>query len=59
MAKKVVDFNVDIKKCARCGGDHTNRKCYELTNSPTKKYDYWTMCPKLKEPILITFKRKW
>ena len=42
----------DISNCARCGEDHgiSYRK---FKKNPVETYDYWAMCPRLDEPILI------
>lgn len=42
-----------LTKCVRCGGTHTRVKFTLLTNA-VSQYKWWTMCPTLKEPILLS-----
>ena len=43
---------IDVRKCARCGGDHDAVTFRRLT-TPPPDHQYWAMCPTLYEPILI------
>jgi hypothetical protein len=52
-------MKTNVKNCERCGEDHENLELYEFTK-PIKfimtymiVINYWTMCPKLNEPILV------
>jgi len=45
-----------IKNCARCGETHPNLEFEKLARafiSDTETYQYWAMCPKLREPVLL------
>lgn len=48
-----------VINCSRCGHNHINLEVYPLTNPielPNvngRKINYWGMCPKLCEPILV------
>lgn len=46
---------IDIKECGLCGKDH-GQVLFKKFSKPLKKdqlYDYWAMCPILREPILL------
>jgi hypothetical protein len=49
-------MNITISGCARCGENHKDIEIKEFTN-PMGIHDitfyWWTMCPKLNEPILV------
>lgn len=47
----------DIKSCARCGKDHTHLQFWHFTRKTTidfVEYHYWTLCPSLREPIVMS-----
>lgn len=45
-------MDVDLKLCARCGGEHLKMRFEPLTN-PTDKFAWWAACPVNGEPILL------
>lgn len=52
-------MKTNIISCARCGENHENLEISKLTN-PIEidgvnghKINYWAVCPKLNEPIII------
>lgn len=46
---------VDVRRCARCGGDHKGLEFRALTR-PAKDYQWWAPCPENGEPILMDVK---
>lgn len=52
-----------IKNCARCGNDHLNIDAEQfkravinhdaLTPNEQILYNYWALCPNVRQPILI------
>lgn len=47
----------DIKNCARCSADHNHLEFFHFTRKTTidfVEYHYWTLCPILREPILMS-----
>ena len=66
-------MKTNIYNCSRCSEDHIDIEIFELTNPITKEVieeadggyisvywniDMWTMCPTLKQPILIMVESK-
>ena len=50
---------IDIKTCARCGGDHDHLEFSPLTNPPITEWPdalshWWATCPTSSEPISMT-----
>lgn len=44
---------INVRQCQRCGQDHV-MEFTPLTN-PANEYEWWGMCPNLKEPVLLMF----
>lgn len=58
------NMKINVNSCARCGEDHKDIEFLKLTNPiiiPIEKLketnliilNYWGMCPKLNEPIIM------
>lgn len=45
-------FLIDVKVCARCGGEHRNLMFRSLSN-PADDWVFWGTCPVLREPVLL------
>jgi hypothetical protein len=48
---------MDVRSCARCGGDHGTLTFYRLAR-PAKDFEWWTLCPVTSEPILMRTRGK-
>ena len=46
-------LTVDLKHCARCGGDHEQLVFRALTQPTHDGWTHWTPCPANGEPILL------
>lgn len=50
-------ITADVKKCARCGDSHLQLMFFPFTQAPDGdeygSWSHWTLCPKLREPILF------
>jgi hypothetical protein len=46
---------VYVKKCPRCGADHSNVVFTPLIN-PINDYEYWVFCPVTHQPLLLTLR---
>jgi hypothetical protein len=51
-------FVVSITACARCDLDHPNLGFSLFTKHKLGDYQYWAMCPTLKEPVLLSVQLK-
>lgn len=51
-------FYTDIRKCARCGGDHEHVLVRKFKKEPIHVQDFlrewFAECPTLREPILVS-----
>lgn len=52
-------MKIDIKSCARCGGDHLQleHKAFKRPISPPEifwAWEYWATCPTNGDPILMS-----
>jgi len=45
-------FEIAVKNCARCGGDH-EKVAFQKFNFPPDDLTHWGMCPDTGEPILM------
>lgn len=45
-------FEMSVRCCARCGGNHMSLPWYCFSNY-TGSHKYWTLCPAYGEPILM------
>jgi hypothetical protein len=45
---------ININNCARCGGNHKNISCLQLTR-PCEEFTHWAQCPTTLEPIMVRF----
>lgn len=43
---------VDVRDCARCGGDHDHVIFKPLRNA-ADEWDWWGTCPALGQPIFV------
>ena len=48
-------MNVNIRHCARCGGDHDGLE-FRSFDLPAGKFTHWAPCPTNGEPVLMTVK---
>ena len=48
-------MKVDIRKCARCNGDHDDLE-FRPFDLPARKFTHWAPCPTNGEPVLMTAK---
>jgi hypothetical protein len=46
-------FQIDVKCCARCGGDHDQLRFMVLGGH--ERYTHWAICPVSTQPILLRF----
>lgn len=53
MKKKKIELV--IKNCARCGEDHS--LVFFALENPSDEYTHFSMCPKLKQPILLKIQK--
>ncbi len=44
---------VTIAQCARCNQNHIDLEFKKFIKNPIDDFFYWSICPKLKEPILL------
>ena len=51
-AKATGDLLINVRKCARCGGDH-DRVGFKPFTNPPRRFSHWAHCPKSGEPILM------
>lgn len=52
---QIEPLTTDIHGCARCGGHHIGVEVFKFKGKPVAGgFDYWTICPKLKEPVIIS-----
>lgn len=45
------DFKTNVKRCARCGGDHAGLMFLKLDNGT--RYSHFAICPTVQQPIMM------
>ena len=45
-------MKVDVIRCARCGKKHLDLE-FKRLSQPRAEFQWWALCPKTKEPILL------
>lgn len=51
-----MSISVNLRSCARCGGDHNNLVFAKFTRSlevDGHDFTHWCMCPSVAQPILM------
>jgi hypothetical protein len=47
------ELTTDVRRCARCGGDHDGMTFIRMQNPIDPGYPFWSLCPKGYGPILL------
>lgn len=55
MKKETIEkICIDVTNCARCGENHSNIEFIRFKRNQIDECEFWGMCPKLNEPILMS-----
>jgi hypothetical protein len=45
-------LSIDVRNCARCGGDHDGLDCKRFARPPGE-WTFWGTCPDSGDPVLV------